>query len=338
MLASALVAVTSAGGPARSGGAEPMSAAPWRRTGAGADALARVHRILRPPDRLPRRQEALTRAAVVALTVAPLVLATAPALVALLPCLGAQPGPAARRASTTPSARPARSRSAAAGRRAAGVVVVDLAPSGVTTYQPPPKLWIPCPGLARGLVAGEVVERVAVVGDLAGAVGARAGADERPAPRRVTGAAPAVSSGGHTCAHAPVQVEVVPVSASNRYSARPAPSTSAVPGASAAEPIRGAAGAAVRRAVAARRRRAAAGAGAGQRDAERRAAAGEHGGGEHAAEDVDALHGGASGPLAPCRRTVGGRGAAGPPTAPSTRVRSGVQRRLAERGCNYYPY
>ena len=48
-------------------------------------ALARVHRILRPPDRLPRQRAALTRAAVVALTVAPLVLATAPAVVALLP-------------------------------------------------------------------------------------------------------------------------------------------------------------------------------------------------------------------------------------------------------------
>ena len=52
-----------------------------------------------------------------------------------------------------------------------------------------------------------------------------------------------MSSGGHTCAHVPVQVDVVPVSASNRYSARPVPSTSAVPGASAAEPICGAAGA-----------------------------------------------------------------------------------------------
>ena len=55
------------------------------------------------------------------------------------------------------------------------------------------------------------------------------------------GAGPEVSSGGQTCAHAPVQVDVVPVSASNRYSARPVPSTSAVPGASVivASPERG---------------------------------------------------------------------------------------------------
>jgi len=80
LLAGALVAVTAAGGPAV--GADGSSVGV---TGAGGDALARVHRILRPPDRLPRRHEALTRAAVVALTATPLVLATAPALVALLP-------------------------------------------------------------------------------------------------------------------------------------------------------------------------------------------------------------------------------------------------------------
>jgi bla regulator protein blaR1 len=83
VLASALVAVTSAGG-------HPVGVAVGAASGAtatavGGDALARIHRILRPPDRLPRRWEALTRAAVVALSVAPLVLATAPALVALLP-------------------------------------------------------------------------------------------------------------------------------------------------------------------------------------------------------------------------------------------------------------
>ena len=80
VLASALVAVTSASGAAGAVGV-PSGAA----SVAGGDALARVHRILRPPDRLPRRREALTRAAVVALAVAPLVLATAPAVVALLP-------------------------------------------------------------------------------------------------------------------------------------------------------------------------------------------------------------------------------------------------------------
>ena len=74
--------------PRRSRAAPHRSSAGLRgvaATGAGAEALARVHRILRPPDRLPRQRAALTRAAVVALTVAPLVLATAPAVVALLP-------------------------------------------------------------------------------------------------------------------------------------------------------------------------------------------------------------------------------------------------------------
>ena len=83
VLASALVAVTSAGGSAA--GAPSGDASVAGSSGSVAtDALARVHRILRPPDRLPWRREALTRAAVVALTVAPLVLATAPAVVALL--------------------------------------------------------------------------------------------------------------------------------------------------------------------------------------------------------------------------------------------------------------
>jgi Zn-dependent protease with chaperone function len=81
VLASALVAAGVAGRAGRAGGAAAGAAL----SVAGADALARVHRILRPPDRLPRHREALTRAAVVALTVAPLVLATAPALVALVP-------------------------------------------------------------------------------------------------------------------------------------------------------------------------------------------------------------------------------------------------------------
>jgi Zn-dependent protease with chaperone function len=88
VLASALVAVTSSGGLASGtpvGGLAAGASSGPGRTGAGAEALARVHRILRPPDRLPRRREALARAAVVTLTVAPLVLATAPAVVALLP-------------------------------------------------------------------------------------------------------------------------------------------------------------------------------------------------------------------------------------------------------------
>jgi Zn-dependent protease with chaperone function len=83
VLASALVAVTSAGGGAV--GAVGSVGAGATVAATGGDALARVHRILRPPTRLARRDEALTRVAVAALTVAPLVLATAPAVVALLP-------------------------------------------------------------------------------------------------------------------------------------------------------------------------------------------------------------------------------------------------------------
>jgi Zn-dependent protease with chaperone function len=79
VLASALVAVTSAG---RSAVAPDPTTPTVAR--AGAEAVARVHRLLRPPDRLPRRRQTLLRAAVVALTVAPLLLATAPALVVLL--------------------------------------------------------------------------------------------------------------------------------------------------------------------------------------------------------------------------------------------------------------
>jgi Zn-dependent protease with chaperone function len=80
VLASALVAVASAEGQAAAG-APPRSSSAL--TPAGADAVARVHRLLRPPDQLPPRHRTLTRVAVVALTVAPLVLAATPALVAL---------------------------------------------------------------------------------------------------------------------------------------------------------------------------------------------------------------------------------------------------------------
>jgi Zn-dependent protease with chaperone function len=80
VLASALVAVTSAGG--RTAGGAPIRPA-TTLTSPGADAAARIHRLLCPPDQLPRRHRTLMRAAVVAVTVAPLVLATAPALVAL---------------------------------------------------------------------------------------------------------------------------------------------------------------------------------------------------------------------------------------------------------------
>jgi Zn-dependent protease with chaperone function len=79
VLASALVAVSTAGAAGAG-----TTRAPGTLSAAGADAAARIHRLLRPPDRLPRRRRALTCAAVVALTVAPLLLAAAPALVALI--------------------------------------------------------------------------------------------------------------------------------------------------------------------------------------------------------------------------------------------------------------
>lgn len=88
VLASALVAVTTAGVLGDSSG-RPRNVngdtGPAPPAGAAAEALDRVQRILRPPDRLPRRREALARAVVVALMAAPVVLATAPALVTLLP-------------------------------------------------------------------------------------------------------------------------------------------------------------------------------------------------------------------------------------------------------------
>jgi len=80
VLASALVAVTSAGGSA----VGAPAGAPAAGSGAAGDTAARIHRLLRPPDRLSGRRESLTRAAVVALTVVPLVLAVAPAVVAIL--------------------------------------------------------------------------------------------------------------------------------------------------------------------------------------------------------------------------------------------------------------
>jgi Zn-dependent protease with chaperone function len=80
VLASALVAVSTAGAPA----ARATNPTAGTLSATGADAVARIHRLLRPPDRLPRRRRALTCAAVVALTVAPLLLAAAPALVALI--------------------------------------------------------------------------------------------------------------------------------------------------------------------------------------------------------------------------------------------------------------
>ncbi|MCE3551813.1 M56 family metallopeptidase [Pseudonocardia sp. RS11V-5] len=85
VLASALVAV--AGGATRPGTAVRPTPASTSTSmaasavgAAGADAVARIHRLLRPPAHLPRRRRTLTRAAVVALAITPLVLAIAPAL------------------------------------------------------------------------------------------------------------------------------------------------------------------------------------------------------------------------------------------------------------------
>jgi hypothetical protein len=80
VLASALVAVTSAGTSAPPGGRIRTA---HTRGLAGSDAAARVRRLLSPPARLPRRHRTLTGAAVVALTVAPVLLAAAPVLIAL---------------------------------------------------------------------------------------------------------------------------------------------------------------------------------------------------------------------------------------------------------------
>jgi len=78
VIASALVAVaTSAVGRAT----ERPSGAP-QITG-GADALARVHRLLRPPAGLPAGWQALARAAIAALAMGPLLLAAAPIVYAL---------------------------------------------------------------------------------------------------------------------------------------------------------------------------------------------------------------------------------------------------------------
>lgn len=79
VLASALIAITSAGTVAPGGRGHPVAA----RRRAGSDAAARIRRLLSPPDRLPRGRRTLTVAAVVAVTAVPLLLAAAPALVAL---------------------------------------------------------------------------------------------------------------------------------------------------------------------------------------------------------------------------------------------------------------
>ena len=54
-----------------------------RRSPGGADALARVQRLLRPPAGLPAGRQALARAAIAALAMGPLLLAAAPIVYAL---------------------------------------------------------------------------------------------------------------------------------------------------------------------------------------------------------------------------------------------------------------
>lgn len=85
VLASALVAIASAAvtpsAPSTVRARMPREAhAP--RTGGGAEAAARVGRLLRPPDRLTASGRLITSAGMVAVTTAPIVLAVAPALAA----------------------------------------------------------------------------------------------------------------------------------------------------------------------------------------------------------------------------------------------------------------
>lgn len=86
VLASALVAIAAAGGRTPPGAAVPgpaaASAAVSPRT-SGADAAARVRRLLSPPARLTRGGRTATAAAVVALTALPILVAAAPALAVL---------------------------------------------------------------------------------------------------------------------------------------------------------------------------------------------------------------------------------------------------------------
>ncbi len=72
-------------------------------------------------------------------------------------------------------------------------------------------------GVAGVFVLGEVVERVALVGDLFAAVraGDRAEIAATIAPAELCGAA-LVVTGGQTAAQAPEQAELAPLSASNR--------------------------------------------------------------------------------------------------------------------------
>ena len=80
VIASALVAVAAAAArcwPGADGVDGATVGGPARAARGGAEALARVQRLLRPPAGLPAGRRALARAAIAALTVAPLLLAAA---------------------------------------------------------------------------------------------------------------------------------------------------------------------------------------------------------------------------------------------------------------------
>jgi hypothetical protein len=66
---------------------------------------------------------------------------------------------------------------------------------------------------AGALVADEVIQRVAVVGDLHAAIGALDGAWLTPLP---ASGAPVTVSGGHALAQAPEHADVPALSASNK--------------------------------------------------------------------------------------------------------------------------
>ena len=79
VLASALVAVGTAG-PSGGISARQRETA---TTVTGSDAAARIRRLLRPPEQLPRRRRTLAHAGVVAVTAGPVLLAALPGLLAL---------------------------------------------------------------------------------------------------------------------------------------------------------------------------------------------------------------------------------------------------------------
>jgi hypothetical protein len=81
VLASALVAIAASAVTPGGRAGMPREAHP-PRPGAGAEAAARVGRLLRPPARLTASGRLVTSAGMVAVTTAPIVLAVAPALAA----------------------------------------------------------------------------------------------------------------------------------------------------------------------------------------------------------------------------------------------------------------